>query len=315
MNFRKGIFAFVAVVMATLVIFVGYRFISPREKPEDRRKLKTVTVARQTISPTFSATGTVTSANQVDLNFDYARKLESLEVGLNENVTEDQDLATLNPSESRIADQTIESPMDGTVINIATQVGETVSTSGTSAVGASGTLESSTIETSGFITIADLSALQMEISVDQADMPKVTGGQGVKISFDAIPDREFDGTVTLTDPIPVNDQNVITYTVYTSISNPDPAVRLGMSADIEFDVGKKENVLAVPNIAVKTKDGKKVVTTVVNGNQENVDVEVGASDDENTEIISGLSEGDEVVVGTIKKSSEQGGGGFFGGGR
>jgi hypothetical protein len=79
-------------------------------------------------------------------------------------------------------------------------------------------------------------------------------------------------------------------------------------------LGKKDDVLLVPNLAVKTVNGQKVVTKVVKGKQTDVNVTVGVSDDKNTEIKSGLNAGDTVIVGVVTVTSSVRGGGAFGGG-
>ncbi len=80
----------------------------------------------------------------------------------------------------------------------------------------------------------------------------------------------------------------------------------GGIVDLEIDLGRKENVLIVPNMAVKTKDDSKVVTKMINGAATEVTVEVGLSDDEHTEITSGLSEGDEIAVDMFSNTSGTG---------
>lgn len=178
------------------------------------------------------------------------------------------------------------SPIDGTVISINGNVGEEVSS------GASGS-------NPAFTVVADLAKLKVTAAVDQADIPKVDKGQDVTISLDAFPDREFKGKVTNIDPNPVVTQNVVTYNISVTIDNPDPKTQLSMGATLEIDLGMKENVLVVPNLAVRSVDDNKVISKVIDGIPTDVRVEVGLSDDENTEITSGLEEGDEIVVGVF----------------
>jgi multidrug efflux pump subunit AcrA (membrane-fusion protein) len=156
----------------------------------------------------------------------------------------------------------------------------------------------------GFIMIADLTKLEVTAAVDQADIPKVNKGQEVAISLDAFPDDEFKGKVTTVDPNPVVTQNVVTYNISVSIDNPDAKTQLGMGATLKIDLGKKKNVLVVPNLAVRSEGGSKVVRKIIDGNPTDVRVEVGLSDDENTEITSGLEAGDEIQVGVFAAASQ-----------
>lgn len=326
MTTRRILWAIVTILVLLVVGYTGYRLLFSGT-PQTTQQFSTAKVTKGTINSTLSATGTVISANQVDLNFDYAGELTSLAVGVNSQVTAGQELATLDPTDTKIGEQTLTSPIDGTVIYIGAKVSEqigttsgTTSTPQTTAGMAQGGAGSSSVETSGFITVADLKNLQVKMGIDQADIAKVAVGQPAKITLDAIPDKEFAGNVVFIDPIPTSEQNVITYTVYATLGNPDPAIRLGMSADVKLDLGKKENVLIVPNLAVKTVEGKKVVSKIVDGVPTDVNVEVGLSDDENTEIVSGLLEGDKVTLGVVtitpqggaQRAPMGGGGGMFG---
>lgn len=332
MTRRRILWAIVIVVVLLAVGYAGYRLLFSAT-PQTTQQSKTAKVTKGTINSALSATGIVVSANQVDLNFDYPGELTSLAVAVNSQVTAGQELATLDPTDTKIGEQILTSPIDGTVIQISAKVGEQIgsasgTTSGTTSTaqattggqGGTASTSSASIQTSGLMTVADLKNLQVKMGIDQADIAKVAVGQAVKITLDAISDKEFSGNVAFIDPIPTNNQNVITYTVYATLSNPDSAIRLGMSADVKLNLGKNENVLIVPNLAVKTVEGKKVVSKIVDGVPTDINVEVGLSDEENTEIVSGLLEGDKVTLGVVTVTSQGGGqgtssgggGGFFG---
>jgi HlyD family secretion protein len=198
------------------------------------------------------------------------------------------------------------SPIDGTVLSVNGNVGEKVSAGG----------QVSSSSTTALIVIANKTKLKVTAAVDQADIPKVNKGQDVAVSLDAFPDQEFKGKVTNIDPNPVVTQNVVTYNISVSISKGDPKIQLGMGATMKIDLGKRTNVLLVPNLAVQSKGGSKVVSKVIDGSPTDVKVEVGLSDDNNTEITSGLEENDEIEVGVFSstsngtQNSSQGSGGF-----
>lgn len=304
----------VAAVVVVLIVFAVGLFMFTRSGQQTESNLTIATVTKGTVKSTLSATGTIISANQVDLSFEDAGKLTSLSVSLNQAVANGQELARLQPTNTNLGEETLTSTIDGTVIHIGAKVGEQLGGTTQVKTTASASSGSPAIDTTGFLTVADIANLQVKTSIDQADIANVTVDQPVTIYLDAIPDKVFDGKVVSIDPIPTNNQNVITYTVYASLISPDTRVRLGMSANVGIDLGKKENVLIVPNLAVKTTDGQKSVTRIVNGKQVETSVQVGTSDDKNTEIKSGLSEGDKVVVGSISltSSSSTTRGGFFG---
>ncbi len=195
------------------------------------------------------------------------------------------------------------SPADGTVVSINGEVGEQVGSGSSLASSSSstGNTQSSSnsgasLNSSGFIVLADLENLEIKASVDQADISRVRVGQDVSIEFDALPDKIFKGKVFSIDPYPVTSQNVVTYYIHISLGEKDSAIKLGMTANLKIDLGRKENVLVVPNMAIRTIEGKKYVTKVVNGLPVRVSVETGLSDERHTEILSGLSEGDEIEV-------------------
>lgn len=192
-------------------------------------------------------------------------------------------------------DTVLASSINGTVLSVNGNVGEEVSGGATLSSSTAGANSLS----SAFIVIANLSKLEVTAAVDQADIPKVNKGQDVTISLDAFPDREFKGKITSIDPNPVVTQNVVTYNIPVFIDNPDPKIQLGMGATLKIDLGKKRNVLLVPNLAVQSVGNNKVVRKIIDGSPTDIRVEVGLSDDDNTEITSGLEEGDEIVVGVF----------------
>ncbi len=304
---KKVLFSIIGIIIVGGAFF-GFRMLSSDSESEssNNNNLETKEVKRGSVNSSFSATGIVVSANQVDLNFDNPGELEDLKVTLNEKVEEYQDLASLDPTETKLAWEVLESPIDGTVIYIGGKEGEKISTTGNST---STTTMAGQIQTSGFITIADLSNLQIEMSIDQNDISKVSKGQKVKITLDAIEDKEFSGKVVSIDPIPANDQNVITYTAHASIDKGASSLRLGMSADIELEYGKKDDILIVPNDAIRNRNGRKMVMTVVDDKVQPVEVQVGKADDNNTEVTEGLKEGDEIISGSfdMQQRSNRGG--------
>ena len=204
---------------------------------------------------------------------------------------------------------TIYSPINGTVIAVNARIGDEPGGSSSAGTGVGG-------QSTGLITVADLSRFQVEAAIDQADISKVVVGQTVEVTLDALPNEKFDGKVAAIDPIPETNQNVVTYTAYISIDEPNLGMRLGMSADLEIALEKHEDVLFVPNVAIRTRGDRQFVSKVIDGELTEVTVKTGLVAGDRTEIVSGLRESDNIAVQSFTAAGNQGtaGGSPFGGG-
>jgi len=209
----------------------------------------------------------------------------------------------------------IHSPIDGIVLNRAVEQGQTVAAS---------------FNTPTLFTIAnDLTQMRVEAAVDEADIGQVKEGQRVEFKVDAYPDMNFNGTVTEVRLEPTVTNNVVTYTIIIAAPNPDYKLMPGMTAQTSIYVFEKKDLLVVPSKALRfTPDQTLLMSYMMSqpkpeksGNGEMappmeaanakdaktvwvkrdsiihpVTVEIGLDDDIHTEIISGLKEGDEVIV-------------------
>jgi HlyD family secretion protein len=145
--------------------------------------------------------------------------------------------AQLDRAKINLAYATIESPITGVVVNRNVDVGQTVAAS---------------FSTPTLFTIADdLSKMQIQASIDEADIGQVKIGQSAKFTVDAYPDRSFAGTVTQIRLQPTTVQNVVTYTVMIDFDNSDLAILPGMTANITLAVQQAHDVLKVPLAALK----------------------------------------------------------------
>lgn len=131
----------------------------------------------------------------------------------------------------------IKSPIDGIVISRNINVGQTVAASFQAPV--------------LFKIANDLSKMQVECSVDEADIGKVKDGQKVRFTVDAFPDENFSGKITQVRYSPEIIQNVVTYTTIVEVDNPELKLRPGMTATASVVVGEAKNVLRVPNAALR----------------------------------------------------------------
>ncbi|MCL5950675.1 MAG: efflux RND transporter periplasmic adaptor subunit [Chloroflexi bacterium] len=144
--------------------------------------------------------------------------------------------------------------------------------------------------------VADLHVLEIDAQVDEIDVAHVQVGQAVDIRFDAFPGESFTGKLTRLFPAASTDRGS---TVYGAVVNFDPGasnIRPGMGANLKINTIEKKDVLLVPNRALVTVGTRKAVHVVGPGQPRDVIVETGVSDGNQTEIVSGLQEGDIVAL-------------------
>ena len=203
-----------------------------------------------------------------------------------------QALASLNSAQTELSYTEIKAPVDGIVISKAVEVGQTVAAS---------------FETPELFSVAeDLTKMQIEASVVEADIAKVKEGQKVRFTVDSYADDYFYGTVTQVRNEATTTSNVVTYTVVIGIDNSDMKLKPGMTANVEIITAEEKGVMLVPNQALRfyIDDSDKAkrykdrgVWIIKNGKPERVSVKIGVSDDDNTQILeSALKIGDEVIV-------------------
>jgi HlyD family secretion protein len=135
----------------------------------------------------------------------------------------------------------IRSPIDGVVVDRQVNVGQPVASS----------LQAATL----FVIAQDLSRLQANITVDEADIGDVEQGMPVKFTVDAFPDREFDGRVSQVRQQGVADQGVVSYTVVVEADNPGRQLLPGMTANAEIVIEQRDDVLRLPNTALRFRPG------------------------------------------------------------
>jgi len=217
-----------------------------------------------------------------------------------------QTRAALSYAETNLRYAQIISPVDGTVISRNVDVGQTVAAS---------------FQTPTLFTIAqDLTRMQIDTNVDEADIGKVQLNQPVEFTVDAYPDFVFRGKVAEVRIAPVTVQNVVTYDVVVRVDNPDMRLKPGMTANVSIILADKGDVLRVPNAALRLRlaeaetGGKSPqprgkgqgVWVLVENKPKRVAITTGISDGSYTEIFSGdLREGEDVIVEALsdKKKS------------
>ena len=190
--------------------------------------------------------------------------------------------AVLANDKVQLSYATITAPIDGVIGSVSTQEGETVAAG----------LNSPT-----FVTIIDLNRLQVDTFVDEVDIGKVAPGQKATFTVDSFPSREFAGKVVAIYPKAVIQENVVNYDVVVEITDPyDGLLRPEMTASVTISLEARKNVLAVPVKAVKRERGKSVVYLMSSRGPQPREVKIGWKDSQWVEILSGLEEGDTVLM-------------------
>lgn len=159
----------------------------------------------------------------------------------------------------------------------------------------------------------DLTHLLIDVSVSEVDINRIQIGQPVSLTFDAIQGQEYSGEVSKVDQVGTNNQGIVDFTVTVELNNADEQVKTGMTAAVNIVINQLEDVLLVPNRAVRIREGQRVVYILRNSLPTPVDVILGASSDVNSEVISGdLSEGDTIVLNPPLEFSTDGPPAFVG---
>jgi macrolide-specific efflux system membrane fusion protein len=153
------------------------------------------------------------------------------------------------------------------------------------------------------------------VNLSEIDVPKIKIGQKATVTLDSLPDKTFTGKVVTVDRIGTTSNNVTSYPAIVQLDTSSPEVLPNMAANASIITDTKSDVLLVPSSAVQMQGDQSVVRVLRNGREQTIPVQVGISSDTQTEIISGISEGDEVITATLSTAqTQQGGRSVFGGG-
>ena len=220
-----------------------------------------------------------------------------------------QGRAALSQAQTNLRYTRIVSPVNGTVISRSIDVGQTVAAS---------------FQTPTLFTIAqDLTKMQIDTSVDEADIGKVKVNQDVRFTVDAYPDINFTGKVSEVRNAPTTVQNVVTYDVIVQVNNAELKLKPGMTANVSIITESRKGVLLVPNSALRFRpqaegDGstnavKKRATgnkgpaiwILENNKPKQKKITTGISDGSLTEVVSReLKEGQEVIVSMLGQNND-----------
>jgi HlyD family secretion protein len=218
--------------------------------------------------------------------------------------------AVLEAAELDLTYTVIKSPIDGIVISRLVEVGQRISASVSIPM--------------IFLIAQDMTKMQVDANVSEADIGGMTEGRDVGFTVDAYPGEQFRGKIRQVRNAPVSVQNVVTYDVVVGVDNTDLRLKPGMTANVSIIVARKDGIIKVPNAALRFKPPQAVMATPAggpggrqvvaggvdsaaaktvwkmgaSGDPEPVTVQSGISDGSFTEMIGGsLNEGDQIVVG------------------
>jgi HlyD family secretion protein len=150
--------------------------------------------------------------------------------------------------------------------------------------------------TSAAATVVDLSHLQIKVNVAEVDLAKIKVGNPAQVTLDALPGATYNARVTAISPTGTVTQGVVNYPILLELIDADNAIKPGMTANPTIEVERRENVLLIPTRAVRTQGNQKIVTVQSEGRLTQTRVTTGLSNDTSVEIISGLKEGDVIIV-------------------
>lgn len=215
-------------------------------------------------------------------------------------------------------DSIVTAPIAGTVANLSVSQGNSVtassnsnsssnnsnsSSTGSSTGSSSSSSGSSTSGGSTVLVLGNFSQLSVVTQVNEIDIPKIKVGQNATVTLDAFPNQTYVGQVENVDSVGTTSSGVVTYNVYISLVEPPSSIKPGMTASVAIQTARRDNVITVPTTAIQTSNGTSYVQVLKNNQATTVQVTTGISDDTNTEITSGLSEGDVVITGTNATTS------------
>jgi HlyD family secretion protein len=187
----------------------------------------------------------------------------------------------------------ITAPFEGTVTFVEVKPGDIV-TPGSPAFG-----------------LADLTRLFVDVDIPEVDIDRIRLGQDVSLTFDSVPNNLYAGVVTDVGRVGTSVQGVVNFEVEVEVLKPDASIKPGMTAAVNIVVSQIDNVLLVPNRAVRVQDGQRVIFVMRDGVPTTVEVTLGSSSDTDSEVVGGdLKVGDVIVLNPPLIFSQNGPPGF-----
>lgn len=204
----------------------------------------------------------------------------------------------VNTAQKNLGYTQITAPMSGTVISITTKQGQTVNANQTAPT---------------IVTLADLKTVRIKAKISEADVVNLKAGLPVYFNIIGNPDQKFNATLQAIEPAPEGttatktstSDTAIYYLGYFDVPNPEGKLRINMTAQVYIVQDKASGVLTVPAAAVKKdKDGEYVQVMQADGTSKKQAVKTGLTNRVTTQIISGVNEGDKVVIGEASSDTK-----------
>jgi RND family efflux transporter MFP subunit len=188
---------------------------------------------------------------------------------------------SLESAELNLEKAVIEAPFDGVVADITIAEGQQMSAATMAAPA---------------ISLVGTSGIRMRGFIDEIDISAVEVGQSANITLDALPDVGINGEVAFISPVGTALIGVVSYSTILTLENPTAELRDGMTATAEVIIERRDDVLFIPNRALRGTWANPYVLVLVDGHQQEREVTLGLTNGTNTEILSGLEEGEKVVL-------------------
>lgn len=192
--------------------------------------------------------------------------------------------ATLASLVTDLAKRRIVSPLDAIVTEVAAEVGETVQPSQV------------------VVSLNAKDKFEIVANISEVDIASIAIGQPVAVTLDAFPTTErWSGKVITIDPAEKVVEGVIFYETKIVFDQEDPRLKSGMTANLDIETGRRENVLRIPLRAIRSTPGRTYVEVLADGKPQERDVKIGIENSRYAELLEGVSEGEDVVVSSAAK--------------
>ncbi|HEX9266116.1 MAG TPA: biotin/lipoyl-binding protein [Candidatus Limnocylindria bacterium] len=216
----------------------------------------------------------------------------------NSQASVDNAASAVQTAQTNLDNAVVTAPSAGVVASIASQVGETAA--------------------NPFMVLANTTSLVLHGTIGESDVAKVKLGLVANVAVDAVSTAgRMTGRVTSLDPVATIQSGVPVYGIDVTIDLPNSQVKPGMTGTATVIIASRQNVLTVPNLAIRTANGKRYLQILKGGEAVDTDVVFGIANDTTTEVISGVAEGDLAVLPAARATATArpgaGGGGFGGG--
>jgi HlyD family secretion protein len=236
----------------------------------------------------------------------------------NQQAVVNADAAAVDTAKQNVEETVLTAPVDGTVATVNGAAGEPVvagndqtprapgSTAPLPDTAASSPFVPSSLSAGGanaqaaFMVLTGVHSFQVVAPISELDAARVSQGQQVQVTFDAIPGLSLPGDVLALQPVATLIQDVTNYLVTVNLDTIDPRLKAGMTAHATVAVGEVKDVLAVPNIAIQHSGGHSYVVVIhSDGTQSRVEITTGLVGDTSTQALSGVGEGDHVLLPAV----------------